>query len=246
MNKFKLQEDEYEFPYHYIPSYSKRGFVKTRALRWGGEYLSYMKYVSEQIVSQRARTILDVGCGDGRLCQVLVQTGNFDLVKGIDLSPRAIEWAKSFNPEIEFKCMDVSEEDEVYDAVTAVEVIEHIPDDGIEIFLKQLSRVLKKDGRLYITVPANSIPVSAKHYRHYTEELLSKQIEVANCGLKVESSCYIVPNAGKWDQFYLRVLVNRFWSIDLFDSIIWKRYWKNGLVANKRNGSHVFAVVKKI
>ena len=40
-----VQEAEYEFPYHYIPRLEGGNFSQVRKLRWGYEYLSYLRFV---------------------------------------------------------------------------------------------------------------------------------------------------------------------------------------------------------
>jgi len=77
-------------------------------------------------------------------------------------------------------------------AVGLFNVLEHIEDDLS--FLKSLKRLLKKLGRIYITVPAYSFlwsweDVAAGHYRRYTRKSICKVIEQA--GFEVEFSSYI-------------------------------------------------------
>ena len=77
-------------------------------------------------------------------------------------------------------------------AVGLFDVVEHIEDDLS--FLKSLRGLMKKQGRLYITVPAYSFlwsgeDVSAGHYRRYTRKSICKVIEQA--GFEVEFSSYI-------------------------------------------------------
>jgi len=240
-DKYEMQSKEYAFPYHYIPEFE--GFLTTKTLRWGIEYLSYLKYIADYTLRFKDYSFIDVGCGDGRFCQILYRTNGTARVKGIDLDERAIQWAKLFNPTIEFECKDVREENEYYDVVTLIEVIEHIPDDAIYSFLNEVKRILSDNGRILILVPSKNVPVSEKHYRHYDKNLLEQQLNA--CGLEMEECNYIVPNVGAWNSFVLRFVSNKFWTIEMFNYRIWKKYWKNGLVAKETNGSHVFACVKK-
>ena len=71
------------------------------------------------------------------------------------------------------------------------DVLEHVPSD-LE-FLQLLTSSLKKDGRLYLTVPAleglwSAEDEEAGHYRRYTCERLRQVLEKA--GLHVEYSTY--------------------------------------------------------
>ncbi len=243
--KFRIQDEQYDFPYHYIPQLYEGYFKKERTLRHGGEYLSYIKYVAEAIVKDGFDNVLDVGCGDGRLCQFLSGNKGMKRIKGIDLSEKAIAWARTFNPDIEFAVQDVSAENDKWEAITAVEVFEHIPDSEMNAFVKGIEGCMAEKGCLYITVPSVNVPLSKKHFRHYTPELLSKQVEAANCNLKVVEAHYIVPNRTIFDLFFIRLTNNRLWTTPIFDKIVWNRLWRDGLRASDKSGAHIFAKVER-
>ena len=71
--------------------------------------------------------------------------------------------------------------DETYDAVTCVEVIEHVPED--EPFVANISKVIKKGGWAYFTTPngdfiKNEGPgKNPDHIRHYRRDELQKLLE---------------------------------------------------------------------
>lgn len=67
-----------------------------------------------------------------------------------------------------------------YDTVFALNVIEHIEDDTLAI--KNAKKLLKKDGRIIILVPAfqllyNSFDTALEHYRRYTLKKLNTLLE---------------------------------------------------------------------
>src|SRR5581483_7045847 len=70
-------------------------------------------------------TIIDLGCGDGALTQLL-QTGARNVI-GIEPDPRAVELARSLAPGIEFR-VGTTEALEKADAIVMCEVIEHVAD----------------------------------------------------------------------------------------------------------------------
>lgn len=77
-------------------------------------------------------------------------------------------------------------------AVGLFDVIEHIDED--RVFLERVGELLKKEGRLYATVPSYSFlwseeDVFAGHYRRYSLTEISDVIQRA--GFKVEFSSYI-------------------------------------------------------
>jgi SAM-dependent methyltransferase len=81
--------------------------------------------------------------------------------------------------------------DGTIEAAGLFDVLEHVPDDLS--FLQMLTRSLKKNGRLYLTVPAYDCLWSredeeAGHYRRYTRTKLISVLERA--GLRVEYATY--------------------------------------------------------
>jgi len=69
MDKFALQDQAYEFPYHHIPYFEpgSGAGIHVRRLRWGLEYLCHLRHLAEVIAGLQVSSVLDVGCGDGRL-----------------------------------------------------------------------------------------------------------------------------------------------------------------------------------
>lgn len=98
-------------------------------------------------------TVLDAGCGN---CDLLLGIAKFSGVKlfGVDISIRP-ENPDRFPPEITLKKADIQEripfEDNFFDIVFCSETIEHLRHP--EMCLSEIKRVLKKNGRLILTVP---------------------------------------------------------------------------------------------
>lgn len=95
--------------------------------------------------------ILDLGCGDGRLSKELVKQGH--IVTGIDSNEQALQNARKnglrvVNTDIE---KELPIETASFDAVLLLDVLEHLYDQ--ENILKEIYRVLKENGSLYIAYP---------------------------------------------------------------------------------------------
>jgi len=102
--------------------------------------------------------IADVGCGGGILTERLARIGA--CVTGIDAATELIDIAKEhvkLDPTISERVNYIQtsieefspENEKLYDAVIASEVIEHV--ENPEIFLKECVRILKPSGSIFVT-----------------------------------------------------------------------------------------------
>ncbi len=97
-------------------------------------------------------SILDIGCGGGLFCEPLARLGA--RVVGIDPSPENVEVARrhadAAGLKIDYRATtaeDLAETGETFDAVCAMEVIEHVTD--VEAFLRAAGRLAKPDGMFF-------------------------------------------------------------------------------------------------
>ncbi len=191
MDKFDLQDRHYAFPYHHLPHFEDGIGFRTRTLGWGLKYLCYLQHILLDIESLRPESILDVGCGDGRLLGMVAGSSR---KLGIDLSERAVGFARVFHPSIEYKVGSVAELVENFDVVTMIEVLEHVPDASVATVLKAVYERLNPGGTLIISVPTTVVKTLAKHYRHYTASLLRQQLESAGISCEGLATIHLCPN----------------------------------------------------
>ncbi|PIY96870.1 MAG: hypothetical protein COY66_02415 [Candidatus Kerfeldbacteria bacterium CG_4_10_14_0_8_um_filter_42_10] len=98
--------------------------------------------------------ILDLGCHGGLMTSKIA-----DYLKttatGIDLSPKAIQYAQKKYPRLKFLAADIQKgipfADNSFDAVTAFDVLEHIP--NLKFVSQEIRRVLKPQGIFILAVP---------------------------------------------------------------------------------------------
>lgn len=115
------------------------------------------------------KKVLDVGCGPGDLVVNLARK-NINIV-GIDMSEDDIEIArlKSLKYNLKSDICQVQNgakipyPDESFDVVTCIEVLEHTGKYYIDV-LKEIFRVLKKKGVLYLTIPNKLCPYDTHLY----------------------------------------------------------------------------------
>jgi len=118
--------------------------------------------------------VLDAGCGSGA---TLEELGRYGEVHGIELNPEAAEVARARGrgEVLEGRLEALAWDDDTFDLITCLDVIEHTPDDRAT--LRELRRVCKPGGWLLVTVPAYQAlwslhDVANHHYRRYGRRTL--------------------------------------------------------------------------
>jgi 2-polyprenyl-3-methyl-5-hydroxy-6-metoxy-1,4-benzoquinol methylase len=156
--------------------------------------LRALEVVQEQF-GKASIKVLDLGCGFGETTTYFLKDG-YDCV-GVDAVEASVQKAGKLSGRPEaFEVMDATQlafEDEAFDAVTFMDVLEHVGDPEPVLF--EIARVLKKDGLLILSVPhagwsacldpANILKRLGKeveHHRHYAlkevESLLGEDYEL--------------------------------------------------------------------
>jgi 2-polyprenyl-3-methyl-5-hydroxy-6-metoxy-1,4-benzoquinol methylase len=144
--------------------------------------------------------ILDIGCGNGGMIGWMGKYGWETY--GTDLNAVSCEQAMKLGIRVFCGAMeDAKYESGFFDVVTMCHVFEHVPNPGR--LLKEIHRVLRKNGLLIITVPnfncydsrtflENWIDLdSPRHFYHYTKENLNKYLDSA--GFAIDKWKYQFP-----------------------------------------------------
>lgn len=133
--------------------------------------------------------ILDVGCGTGANLEMLAQ---FGASEGVDVSDDALEFCKAKGLKVHKGLAEkLPFEDESFDVVTALDVVEHLDDDVAG--LKEMNRVLKTGGKTLIFVPAfmwlwGVQDDISNHRIRYTKKQIVERLEKA--GFEIERATY--------------------------------------------------------
>ena len=106
----KIQNDQYNFPYHHIARIGNGKFSQVRELRFGYEYIAYLTEILKIIKNYKVENLLDIGCGDGKFLFEANKIFNSEKLEGVDYSKKAISFARAFSPEIKFHIGDIKEE----------------------------------------------------------------------------------------------------------------------------------------
>lgn len=109
--------------------------------------------LNKYIKNKKDARILDIGCGSGLITKKIQESGYN--VEGLDFSQEAVK--KAINNGISAEICDLDEginkNNDKYDVVWAGDIIEHVFDPmGL---LREISRVLKKDGILILCIPSD-------------------------------------------------------------------------------------------
>lgn len=100
--------------------------------------------------------VLDFGCGGGRMIRWLKPFADNCEIWGTDISAEHIHWANNYlNPPFNFATTTTIPhlpfEDKYFDLIYAGSVFTH-SEDLKDAWLMELRRILKEDGRLYVTI----------------------------------------------------------------------------------------------
>ncbi|MFN2595930.1 MAG: class I SAM-dependent methyltransferase [Pyrinomonadaceae bacterium] len=243
-----VQEAEYEFPYHYIPRYEGGNFSQVRKLRWGYEYLSYLRFVLARLESQEFDSLLDVGCGDGRFLRDASARFRGKRLVGVDLSARAVAYARLLSPGVEFVCGDITDGalapigEERFDVVTLIETLEHVAHDALGDFAAALRRLVKPGGTLVASVPSKNIKMSRKHYQHFDLASLAAALRPH---FEIAEHHYL-NRVSKWERLVSAALTNRYFILNdqRLLNALFRRYERSLLRAGASDCKRLCVVCK--
>jgi SAM-dependent methyltransferase len=170
----KLQEEQYQYPYHYIPEREETGFTQTQHWSWGFRYLGGMKVVLDRLQNMSFESLIDIGCGDGRFLREL--RGHYPETRllGIDYSIQSIRLARAMNPNLDFEVRNILDnpKSKKFQIATLIEVLEHIPPENVEKFAQRVRSALVPEGHVILTVPHVNKSLNKKHYQHFDKSSL--------------------------------------------------------------------------
>lgn len=153
----------------------------------------------------KSKVILNIGCGYGWF-EVHALKHNCKKIYGIEISENDLETARKSinNKRIEFKvgsAIKLPFPSNYFDTVVSWDVLEHIPKNTERTMFKEINRVLKHNGKLYLSTPSASLRSTIFdpawyliNHRHYSK----KDIEdfVYNTELLLTHSC---TKGGYWE-----------------------------------------------
>ncbi len=105
------------------------------------------------VMSASSGTMIDVGCGDGILLDLIRSTfARTWKIQGFEISPARAEIARGRGHEVlADEHGDVPAPSGTFDLVTSTHVIEHAPDD--HAYATELARLVRPGGLVYVETP---------------------------------------------------------------------------------------------
>jgi SAM-dependent methyltransferase len=135
--------------------------------------------------------ILDVGCGTGANLEMLSE---FGAAEGVDVSAEALSFcqARGLRNVKQGEAEALPYDAQSFELVTGLDVVEHLDDDLAG--LKEMRRVLRRDGRALLFVPAFMFLWGVQddvsnHRRRYTLKGLKRVVRAA--GFEIERATYV-------------------------------------------------------
>ena len=162
-------------------TYYEAGTYDDDRLRWT---------INEFLSGQKPTKMLEVGCGDGTMLNLLVASG-ID-ARGVDASSSGIERCAAAG--LRARCLDVSVDglpfgDDEFDMVVSLETLEHLMNPYYA--LQEVRRVLSPGGRFLCSVPN---PLTGHPY------LYPGLFEYANFRRFLEQSGFAIKRVAPWQK----------------------------------------------
>lgn len=167
-----------------------------------------------KLIKKDKKNLLDLGLGYGFLETELTKKRRNLKLSGIDISKEAIKLIrKKSNGTFKLGKVTKIPFKEKFDVIVALEVLEHIRATEVFSVYREITRLIKRNGQLIISVPINEKYTNHynpnKHMRRYTKELIIAELKLA--GFKIINSKLLFA----FDKLYLfkkalsMILVNK-------------------------------------
>ena len=114
-----------------------------------------VSYIEQQAGGLKGKSILDIGCGGGILCEAMAEKGAE--VTGIDMAEQSLKVARMHlhesQLEVDYQLSTIEalaeKKTEKYDIITCLEMLEHVPDP--DSIIASAITLLNPEGQLFLS-----------------------------------------------------------------------------------------------
>jgi ubiquinone/menaquinone biosynthesis C-methylase UbiE len=182
-------------------------------------YPKIIKELENYLSSLPGKQILDVGCGSGKLMQVLNERGA--QCSGIDITPAFLDIARSRGLwVIQGSMHNLPFPDEMFDAVVSNYVLNYLPAKGQRMALQEKFRVLRRDGIMIFSymhpffMRATPYQEQPPHYLSSTKNYFEPAREILINQLGQKFTLYLLD----WPEITNMVIESGFCLLELTDA----------------------------
>lgn len=162
------------------------------------------RFILDQLTRIKFDSVVDVGCGDGYLINIIKENFPGKKLSGLDISKKIIEINKSKFNDINFQQLDISNNhldfNDKQDVVICSEVIEHLVD--WQIALKHLVNLINDKGYLILTTQSGKRyknDIDNGHLQHYDLNFLENKLnDLGIRAIRSYKKGYPFYNLQKW------------------------------------------------
>jgi len=211
-------------------------------------FLTFLKKEKEL----KNKKLLDIGIGDGKFCIFLSKKFNLETI-GVDISEKVVKLynlkAKKLNLKskaflIQPDTKKFNFKKNYFDYVLCSHILEHLPDD--KIIIKEIYRILKKDGKVYFNIPINEkidVPTHLRKYKikDFINILMENKFEII-CSIESDYFSNLIKYLGIKNGIFYNIL-KKFLILNL--TIVPIKFLENFGKILKLKTSQFVAICKK-
>lgn len=241
----RMLDDDHAFPLHHVPRLNDGHYTPFLFAPGGHVYLSYLEHALSRLAVREWRSLIDVGCGQGRFVAMLRERFPNRTIMGVDPSERGIALARALVPQANFRAGDITGGfvDETFDAATCMETLAAVESARQPDFAGALRRLLNVGGTLLVTVPSTNMPAAGAR-QHFTAATLEAALAAH---FRLERVEFL--NRRDWlTRLAERALFNRYFAVTDKRALqfFYRHYRRHCTVADARRGERILGIFRAI
>jgi len=169
-------------------------------LQLSKQSLEFNQFIYNKVLSDidnlSGKKLLDICCGTGQFIRLI--SPHINLIKGIDISQKCIAYAKSLNPELDYKCADVNgwNFSDIQDIVTCnFNSLNYFKYNDLISLISKIYHILSQDGEFIFDI------INPDYIYRFIDIALSTPEEIDGKNIYCENHIYKNENVLKTQYF---------------------------------------------